>query len=153
MRDLQLFFLNGLDPGTILKRWGEKGKEIARSSLLFDFAYMPGYAFFAASTLLLLAHCSQGWVHTACVFGSLLPFGAWVFDIVENLATLRLLATPDKTLPSRGLLALMQGATSLKWFFLALTGILTLVALGTVGKACLRRWRKPASQPPNGGRE
>lgn len=144
MIDLQLFFLNGLAPRDILTRWGDEERRIARSSLLFDFAFMPAYAFLGAGALLLAAHYSKGWCQTACVYGSLFPFGAWLFDIVENVTTLRLLAAPQDATPSPGLLGLAGGATTLKWLFLALTGIFTLPNLWCLVKAFARRWRLAA---------
>lgn len=119
MMDLQLFFRRRIAPADILARWGAAERRCARKSLLVDFAFMPAYALFGAGSMLLLSRYPWNARCQALFFyASVLPLCAWIFDILENTASMKIIATPLGAYPTRRLLGVARFATTLKWMFL-----------------------------------
>jgi hypothetical protein len=93
--------------------WGERGIQVARESLWIDFLYMPAYALMFAGLALAEARLARGGWRTAGRWLALAPFGAWAFDLAENLALLRVLHSPAA--PPAGLLTLAGVAAVIKF--------------------------------------
>lgn len=81
--------------GEIVGVWGDELLPLAKKSLLVDYPFMPGYAllFFALTRLFALMPGGRVglWTRRAALF----PLAAAVFDAVENLGLLSIVASPD----------------------------------------------------------
>ncbi len=116
---------------TMLTAWGAAGQQVARESLLLDFAFMPAYAFlFSGVTLSVVrGHWAGRWgtLRTVGLWLVAAPFLAWACDITESLALLRVLAAPQT--PSAAALQVAGWASSTKFELLLLCLGYVLVAL------------------------
>jgi hypothetical protein len=114
----------------MLAAWGAAGQQVARESLLLDFAFMPAYAFLFAGVVLVAARGAARRMRTSLQTVGLwlvaAPFVAWACDITESLALLRLLAAPRDL--SRPALQVAGWAASLKFELLLLCLGYTLLA-------------------------
>jgi len=81
--------------GEIIGVWGDELLPLAKESLIVDYPFMPAYAllFFALTRLFALMPGGRVgmWTERAALF----PLAAAVFDAVENLGLLSVVATPD----------------------------------------------------------
>jgi hypothetical protein len=111
----------------LLAAWGAAGQRVAREALWLDFAYMPAYALLAAGLVVLEARRSRGAVQRAGVRLAAAPFAAWLLDVVENLALLRVLAAPAA--PPAGLLIVAGLSASVKFLLLLACGLYVIFAL------------------------
>lgn len=108
--------------------WGEAGRQVARESLWIDLVFMPAYAFFFAGLALTEARLARApWARRLGARPAALPLGAWLCDVVENLALLRVLA--NTTQPDARLLAVAGVAATLKF---ALLGLCIVYIVGAV---------------------
>jgi hypothetical protein len=92
---------------------------IGRKSLIIDFAYMPVYAFTFAALTLLAARAASGRAQSWGLWLALAPFGAWAFDILENVGLL--VALRRHANPPALELAVSAAAAILKFGLLGLT--------------------------------
>lgn len=113
--------------------WGEAGLRIARQSLLIDFGFMPAYALALGGLVLAEAQLAAGRMQTWGLRLAAAPFVAVLFDAVENIALLVVLAQPAS--PSAGLL-MLAGVCALIKFGLLLAAF-AYIAAASVGR--LRR--------------
>jgi len=113
--------------GRMMAAWGEAGNAAARQSLWVDFAFMPAYAFlFAGVTLFAARAARDGWQRLG-LWLTLAPFGAWVFDTIENAMLLR--ALDLGAAPPAAALTLAGVSAALKFSLLA-TCLLYIVGVG-----------------------
>ncbi|MBN1882848.1 MAG: hypothetical protein JW885_11790 [Deltaproteobacteria bacterium] len=81
--------------GEIVRVWGDDLVPLAKKSLIVDYPFMPAYAllFFALTRLFaLIAGGRMGvWTRRAALF----PLAAAIFDAVENVGLLSVVASPD----------------------------------------------------------
>lgn len=113
--------------GALLAAWGAAGRQLARESLLLDFAFMPAYALTFAGLVVFEARRSRGAVQRLGLQLALAPLAAWLLDAVENLSLLAVLNTPANPPPA---LTLMAGLTaSLKFLLLLVCVFYILFAL------------------------
>jgi hypothetical protein len=127
---LQLFFREEGGAKAILEQWNDEARQLARQSLLFDFALMPTYVFSFIGLMLLAAKLLTGGWQTAAHGSLLLPLLAWIADATENIMDLRLLGTPRGQEPDAILLWIAATATTLKFLSLALFSLVWFVLLG-----------------------
>jgi hypothetical protein len=113
-----------LQAGVLLSTWGVAGRQVARESLLIDFAYMPAYAFLFAGLVLVEARRSAGRVQRLGLRLALAPFAAWLLDALENAALLGVLAAPAG--PPAAML-LVAGLSATLKFLLLLACLLYIV--------------------------
>src|SRR5664279_4702939 len=93
--------------------WQADGQAVIRWSLYIDFPFMPVYAFAFAAATLLAARAARGRLLAWGVWMLRAPFGAWAFDILENIGLLVALSRPDN--PSGLALAVSAGSATLKF--------------------------------------
>lgn len=123
--------------GEMLGHWGAAGRQLARTSLLLDFAFMPAYVLLLAGLLLLEARRSDGAVRRLGLRLLAAPFVAWGLDAVENLALLGVLAAPGA--PLAPLTATAAACATLKFALLALCGVYVIVSFSLRLAAWLAR--------------
>lgn len=99
--------------GEILSAWGARSQQVARESLVIRLAYMPAYAFLFAGQVLATARGVRGRLQTLDFWLSTAPFAAWICDLAENFALLRVLAIPQD--PSPDIVRLASLAASVKF--------------------------------------
>ena len=108
----------------ILTAWGAGGQQVARESLFIDFAYMPAYAFLFAGLVLATARGVRGRLQTLGFWLSAAPFAAWVCDLTENFALLRVLTIPSDPSPAAVRLASLCASLKFELLLVCLTYIL-----------------------------
>jgi hypothetical protein len=100
---------------------------VAREALWLDFAYMPAYALLAAGLVVLQARRSRGAAQRLGLRLAAAPFAAWLLDVVENVALLRVLGAPAA--PPPALLVVAGLSASLKFLLLLACGLYVIFAL------------------------
>jgi len=81
--------------GDIVEVWGEELLPLAKRSLIVDYPFMPAYALIFFSLTRLFALMPGGRMRTIIRCAALFPLAAAVFDAVENLGLLSIVASPD----------------------------------------------------------
>jgi hypothetical protein len=136
--DLQLFYT----PGKVYKMvesYGEVGRASYRTfELTGDILYPIVYTLFFSLAITWLFQ--RGFASTSSMQRyNVVPFGAWFFDLLENLGIVAMLSVFPST---PALLAWVTGIfTFIKWFFAGSSGILMLAGLA---KAVMNGFRKQA---------
>lgn len=81
--------------GEIVGAWGDALLPVAKKSLLVDYPFMPAYALIFFSLTRLFALIPGGRVGAWARRAALFPLAAAIFDAVENLGLLSIVASPD----------------------------------------------------------
>jgi hypothetical protein len=77
----------------LLQAWGPAKQEAARVSVWVDFPFIPAYAALLTGLVLLAARASRGGLQRVGPGLALMPWLAGLFDVVENVCLLRILAS------------------------------------------------------------
>jgi len=81
--------------GEIVGVWGEELLPLAKKSLIVDYPFMPAYALIFFSLTRLFALIPGGRMSIWAKMAALFPLAAAIFDAVENLGLLSVVASPD----------------------------------------------------------
>lgn len=92
--DFELAFTS-LRAEEILSLWNEEQRKEATRSLYIDFFFIISYVATLVSLGLLVSYNLQPSFHQVGFYLSLLPIIAGLFDVLENIMLLRILASPD----------------------------------------------------------
>ena len=88
-------------------------RQTMREKLQIDFAFILAYSGLFVSLSFLMARAG-GWKRIAAIFGALCGVGAGIFDMVENLASLRILDVPIR-LTTQAMLDAIHTPALIKW--------------------------------------
>lgn len=128
----------------ILAQWGTDRYDTARASLIIDFAFIVGWAGFLALLCRVAADRQLGARFTrAGAYLAWVAIAAGVFDLLEDLALLRVIATGgDQPWP-----ALAGTFASAK--FLGIAAVLGYLALALLGSLRTRGQRRRSERVPS----
>jgi hypothetical protein len=118
----------------MFERWGEAGRDAARSSLRYDVPYLLAYPFLFSALTLLAARAGPEKYAPLGVWLAVAPFAAAVFDALENAALWRALDLFQQ--PPEGLLRFAALSAGVKFLLL----LVSLVYVGVVGIPALVGW-------------
>ncbi len=90
---------------TIFSVWGVDGITRQTSAIYWDFLYIVGYVSLALGLILLVLRRSEGSIHKIGLYFTITPFLTGIFDVIENINLLIMLANPISLSPFNPILA------------------------------------------------
>ena len=90
---------------TIFLVWGADGISRQTSAVYWDFLYIVGYVSLAFGLILLVLRRSEGKMYSLGLYFTITPFLTGIFDVIENINLLVMLATPTAILEINSFLA------------------------------------------------
>ena len=117
----------------MISAWGQAGSRAARQSLLVDFGFMPAYAIVFAGLTLSAARAAKERWQTLGLGLTLAPFGAWLFDAIENGALLSTLS--DSSLAVVVALAGVSAAVKFSLLLLCLAYMLGVLVVSLIRRS------------------
>ena len=130
----------------ILTDWSPAARQAMRSSVLFDFPFIPAYVALLGALCLLTARAVSGGAQAVGPALAVLAVVAGLLDVVENLCLLRMLDGPPES-PSALLVTLASWAAAVKFalVFGCIFYVLTSGAPALVSH--LAQWLRPRAGP------